>query len=85
MINKGNNLNDSYKMIGFSDKRIISPLSNANINYPMNQDYGNINSNKIMIKKILNYKNNYPNKAVNYQNINNQFDNKTQYYGFNNY
>ena len=36
-----------------------------------------------MIEKIPNYKNNYQNNVDKYPN--NQFDNKMQYYGFNNY
>ena len=83
MINKGNNLNNSYKLIGLSDKRVITPLSN--VNYPMSQNYGDNNNTKITTEKIPNYKNNYQNKIVKFQNFNNQFDNKTQYYGFSNY
>ena len=80
--NKGNNFSNSSKIIGLPDKRIVNPLNV--VNYPPNQNFGNNNNNnKIMIEKIPNYKNNYQNNVDKYPN--NQFDNKMQYYGFNNY
>ena len=80
--NKGNNFSNSSKIIGLPDKRIVNPLNV--VNYPPNQNFGNNNnSNKIMIEKIPNYKNNYQNNVDKYPK--NQFDNKMQYYGFNNY
>ena len=78
--NKENNFNNSSKIIGLPEKRIVTPLNI--VNYPSNQNFGN-NNNKIMVEKIPGYKNNSQDNIE--KNSNNQFDNKIQYYGFNNY
>ena len=81
-INLKNNFNNNNIMI-YKENNLNNYSKMMNVNYPPNQYVGN--TNKIKIEKIPNYKNNYQSKIGNYQNVNNQFDNNAQYYGFSNY
>ena len=82
IINKITNTNNSSKIIGLPEKRIIS--SRNNDNYPLNKNFNN--NNKIMIEKIPNYKTNYQSKIGSYQKFNDHFNNNNiQLYDFSNF
>ena len=86
MVNKlglESNFNNNNNIFIYKDNNLNNFSKMSNVNYPLNQNLGN--TNKIKIEKIPNYKNNYQSKIGNYQNVNTQFDNNAQFYGFSNY